>query len=235
MYLTACSLPELLPLIAPAGIGAEIGVLKGEFSAQLLHSCAPQRLHLIDPWEEQTGDYRFDLSNTNQSTQNELHDHVRQTFASEIAAGQVVLHREYSNKAAPGFADGYFDWIYIDGDHTYKGVTDDLELYAPKLKGTGLILGDDFINSAYYIQMKFGVVEAVQDFVRKHGYEFLLLTRDWRFILSKPGNPVAQALIQRFLAVSPFTIHVAGLEKLNYTTCVVPLAQNSARFVHSFR
>jgi len=235
MYLTACSLPELLPLIAPAGIGAEIGVLKGEFSAQLLHSCAPQRLHLIDPWEEQTGDYRFDLSNTNQSTQNELHDHVRQTFASEIAAGQVVLHRECSNKAAPGFADGYFDWIYIDGDHTYNGVTDDLELYAPKLKGTGLILGDDFINSAYYIQMKFGVVEAVQDFVRKHGYEFLLLTRDWRFILSKPGNPVAQALIQRFLAVSPFTIHVAGLEKLNYTTCVVPLAQNSARFVHSFR
>lgn len=41
------------------------------------------------------------------------------------------------------------------------------------MKDTGLILGDDFINSAFYLQMKFGVVEAVQDFVRKHGYEFL--------------------------------------------------------------
>lgn len=101
MYLTACALPELLPLIAPSGIGAEIGVLKGEFSAQLLRSCAPQRLNLIDPWEEQTGDYRFDLSNTNQTTQNGLHDHVRQTFAKEIDSGRVVLHREYSNKAAP--------------------------------------------------------------------------------------------------------------------------------------
>lgn len=234
MYLTDSKMPDLLPLLPKGGIGAEIGVLKGEFSTLLLRACAPARLHLIDPWLEQTGDYKFDISNTPQVQQDSLYHHVSMVFAGEIASQRVVLHREYSDQAADRFPANYFDWIYVDGNHTYEAVQSDLRKFAPKMKDTGFILGDDFINSSFYTKMKFGVVEAVQDFVRSEGYEFVLLTQDWRYILSKPGNPAKAEFVQRFLMKAGFVVEIANLEAKNYKTTVAPFPDGKYRLVHSF-
>jgi predicted O-methyltransferase YrrM len=38
------------------------------------------------------------------------------------------------------------DILFIDGDHSYAGVKQDFELYAPKVKKTGLIILDDTKN-----------------------------------------------------------------------------------------
>ena len=38
----------------------------------------------------------------------------------------------------------YFDWIYIDGNHTYEYVKQDLEGYRPKVKPGGYMAGDDY-------------------------------------------------------------------------------------------
>ena len=51
--------------------------------------------------------------------------------------------------------------IYIDGDHSYKGVKNDLELYYPKVKKNGLILCDDYRNFQ-------GVKKAVEEFCKKN-------------------------------------------------------------------
>lgn len=223
MYLIDSPFPSLLPLLPKNGIAAEIGVLKGDTSAMFLRDCQPARLHLIDPWTEQSGDYRFDSSNTPQAHQDSLFKHVGSIFAEDISAGRVILHRTYSDQAVKEFPERYFDWIYIDGDHTYNGVMSDLKLYAPKMKDTGFIIGDDFINSQHYLKMKFGVVEAVQDFIRLQGYELVLLTQDWRYVLSRPGNPYTPKLLQLLLMSTPFAVDIPGPEKLNYTANVVSL------------
>ena len=36
------------------------------------------------------------------------------------------------------------DFVYIDGNHDYDYVKKDLELYYPKLKGGGVLGGDNF-------------------------------------------------------------------------------------------
>jgi hypothetical protein len=41
-------------LAPPSGVCAEIGVWKGEFSAQILKVARPSKLHLIDPWRFMT-------------------------------------------------------------------------------------------------------------------------------------------------------------------------------------
>jgi len=41
----------------------------------------------------------------------------------------------------------YFDFIYVDARHDFKGVTLDLELYWPKLKVGGIIAGHDYVTN----------------------------------------------------------------------------------------
>jgi predicted O-methyltransferase YrrM len=61
------------------------------------------------------------------------------------------------------------DFLYIDADHSYDGVTADLEAWVPHVKPGGLILGDDYDNAIYP-----GVKEAWDDFEDAHD---LALTR----------------------------------------------------------
>lgn len=56
------------------------------------------------------------------------------------------------------------DFLYVDADHGYKGVTADLEAWIPHVKRGGLIVGDDYGSSLYP-----GVKEAWDDFGPRHG------------------------------------------------------------------
>ncbi|HIF08442.1 MAG TPA: hypothetical protein EYQ81_00345 [Sneathiellales bacterium] len=44
----------LLDRLAKNAVCAEIGVWKGDFSAQILKITAPKQLHLVDPWKFQS-------------------------------------------------------------------------------------------------------------------------------------------------------------------------------------
>jgi predicted O-methyltransferase YrrM len=122
------------------GIGAEIGVNKGEFSASLLKIAQPRQLHLIDPWKQ----YEPFVELTTQDHIDRVAASVLKKFATEIADGTVVIHRAMSEEILSGFADGYLDWIYIDGDHRYEFAKQDLELAMRKVKPGGIIAGDDY-------------------------------------------------------------------------------------------
>ena len=54
------------------------------------------------------------------------------------------IHRAYSYDIIDQFEDEYFDFVYIDGDHAYLSVLQDLRLFYPKFKIGGLMSGDDW-------------------------------------------------------------------------------------------
>lgn len=189
MLVTNLKLHDLLPLLAWEPVAAEIGVAGGDFSRKILDGCRPRRLHLIDPWAWQTGDYRYDTTNgPSQEVQDARFDGVLARFLPEIADGRVFIHRQYSWAAARDFKDDSLDWVFIDGDHTYNGCLGDLISYAPKIKSGGFIAGDDFSTLPGYREMKIDVVRAVLDFVRQGEWEILLLCSDWRYILARRGE-----------------------------------------------
>ena len=64
-----------------------------------------------------------------------------------------------SASASKLFPDNFFDFIYIDGDHSYEAVKNDLHMWHPKLKKYGVMCGDDFSHISGR-----GVIEAVQEF-----------------------------------------------------------------------
>lgn len=164
---------------------AEIGVHEGEFSQQILDATSPERLHLIDSWEhlEEYESALFGgLAREGQTTLDERYGKVCAAFAKEIKTGRVEVHRDYSSSAAGRFEDSYFDWVYIDGNHLYEFVKQDLELYHPKVKPGGYIAGDDYGGRGWWGN---GVQQAVDEFVRLRS-ELGLEVLNNQFVISVP-------------------------------------------------
>jgi predicted O-methyltransferase YrrM len=83
---------------------------------------------------------------------------------------QVVIHRQKSEETVKNFTKNYFDWVFVDGDHSYEYVKKDLELYYPKVKPGGIIAGDDYWWSPFE---GFPIRKAVQEFINKFGAELI--------------------------------------------------------------
>ena len=71
-------------------------------------------------------------------------DAVRQRVVERFR-GRAVVHCDTSAVILPAFPDGYFDWVYIDGDHSEAAVRADLELARQKVREGGVIAGDDYL------------------------------------------------------------------------------------------
>lgn len=147
------------------GVVAEIGVDEGKFS-QLIHKkVKPAKFHLIDMWgTDRFHDGKFEA--------------VKTYFSEEIEEGTVQIHKTMSTKAAHDFADEYFDWIYIDTDHSYETTRDELKLYAPKMKPGGIMAGHDYRMGNWVSSYRYGVIEAVHEFCVNHDWELVYLTAE---------------------------------------------------------
>jgi hypothetical protein len=100
-------------------------------------------------------------------------------FKTNIDSGQVKVHRGYSSEVLTTFPDHYFDWMYIDGNHLYEFVMQDLQLALMKSKPGGYITGDDYGREGWW---EGGVERAVDEFCRSQRVE-LIAIRNNQFIL----------------------------------------------------
>jgi len=135
-------------------ICAELGILKGDFSAQILELSQPTKLHLVE------------ISPKAVSIANER-------FRHEIAKEIVQVHQGDSATIMNSMPNEYFDWVYIDADHSYEGVKRDLEATQPKLKPHGMIALNDYIFFASSDFVKYGVVEAVNECCIERDFELV--------------------------------------------------------------
>ncbi len=60
-----------------------------------------------------------------------------------------------------------FDVIFLDGNHSYEGVKNDLNAWWPKLKSGGLFCGDDYHHASNSDEGRYGVIQAVEEFAEK--------------------------------------------------------------------
>jgi SAM-dependent methyltransferase len=70
----------------------------------------------------------------------EFKDNMKAAGVDDI----VKAVRLTSIEAAATFPDEFFDFIFIDADHHYQSVKDDIEAWLPKLKFDGTIGGHDY-------------------------------------------------------------------------------------------
>lgn len=85
----------------------------------------------------------------------------------------ITVIRSDSSKAAWMFKD--VDFVFIDGDHSYKGVMKDLEAWWPVITTKGIFAGHDLISKNPYN----GVKKAVDEFTKKLGLTYTKQERCW--------------------------------------------------------
>jgi len=176
----------LLEMMPKHCVCAEIGVYWGALSRLILKRVEPKMLHLIDPWRYQP-DPSLDKAlyggvGGSQKRMDEIHDNVVRHLGRRK---DVTIHRAPSLIAVNQFPDNYFDWIYVDGDHSYEGATADLEQYRSKVKPGGFVAGDDYARNPNG-WMKDNVTQAVDDVIARGLYEEVALCpQTHQFVLRK--------------------------------------------------
>lgn len=163
---------DLATLFAELGFhtGAEIGVETGLYSEVLCKANPKLKLCCVDAWTAYKG-YRDHVS---QSKLDGFYDDARK----RLAGYHCEFVRKFSVDAAQDFEDGSLDFCYIDANHEFVHVVNDIAVWSPKVRSGGIVAGHDYIrrkNPSYRMH----VMEAV------HGYTRSYHTAPWFVLGSK--------------------------------------------------
>jgi SAM-dependent methyltransferase len=135
----------------PTGsVCAEIGVFRGEWTRHILEVTRPRELHLVDAWWELYGDHFPDWGSYTEFGQlrtRQAYDDAQRVIAETApSSAKVVTHVGDDCAILESFPDAYFDWVYLDTSHTYDDTLKELEVLSRKVKPTGFISGDDWLD-----------------------------------------------------------------------------------------
>lgn len=145
---------------------AEVGVERGMNAADMVQFMDIKKLFLIDDYLPYT-DYLGGFCPP------EIQAQVYSWMFKNIFPylDKIVLITRSSVFASTLFPDGYFDFVYIDGNHNYESVKEDMHAWFPKVKKGGLMGGHDFDGRNVTRQ---DVAEAVKDFAKENNLEYMI-------------------------------------------------------------
>ena len=142
-------LREMLGQI-PNGKGIEVGTFKGELSREILNMWNGT-LYMLDVWRPLGSEY-MDSSNHGNFEQGVFRDAMDNIKGLE---DRGVMIRATSEVGADIFADESLDFAYIDANHAYAFVKQDIALWWPKVKKGGWLCGHDYIKMDWWNDPKF--------------------------------------------------------------------------------
>lgn len=146
-------------------VGAEIGVQKGRFSLRLCQVIPDLHLYCVDPWQS------YELNPRGRSS--DIQDEYYKMTRDLLAPYNVTFLRMMSMEAIGWVPDGSLDFVYIDGNHDFDFVMEDIINWSRKVRVGGIVSGHD-----YYHFTHSGVIEAVDVYVASHGIREWYLTQE---------------------------------------------------------
>ena len=164
---------DLAVLFAELGFltGAEIGTAEGRYAEILCKNNPGLILHCVDPWET--------YSNYRDYTDQEKLTNAYITARKRLYNYPVSFHKKYSMDAVGSFPDESLDFVYIDANHEWPYVTQDVYHWSKKVRPGGIVAGHDY----YFIRRasaKCQVKPAVDSFTWAYQIKpwFVLGSRD---------------------------------------------------------
>lgn len=156
------------------GVGAEIGVEAARFSKEIAEYSS--KLYLIDIWKNYPG-YREHVTD-------EHYERILTEAVNRMSGYNCEFIRKPSTVAAKDFEDESLDFVYLDANHEYEHLTEDLHAWVPKVRNGGIVAGHDYVKRK---SLNYGVIKAVNEFCEKNGIDELTIwngdrSPSWHFI-----------------------------------------------------
>ena len=133
---------ELAKYFAELGfkIGVEVGVAEGRYSEILMENIPELELWGIDNYAEYDNKSVGRRRDTQENNRQRAQDRLERFPKYHLIVADSI-------EAAKSFKNGSLDFVFIDGDHTYDSVKQDIEAWYPKIKPGGHIAGHDYLYS----------------------------------------------------------------------------------------
>ncbi len=179
------------------GLAVEIGTHRGEFADSLLRMWPKGHLYCVDPWscppgyEEQTkflwggedrdGDYR-------EAQRIAARHRHRMTLLRLTSADTLKL----TCTQPRGDILANLDFVYVDGDHRFPYVFEDLANWWERLKPGGVLAGHDYVQPGESHSWAAEIQRAVDLFREERQLECYLIVEEgglpWSYFMVKPGE-----------------------------------------------
>jgi len=163
-------------------VGVEVGVHEGDHALSLLENLDMKKLYLIDPWEYY-GEYEKDTKGYMDVVITGLPD-AEKTCRRRMKKyeNKAVIIKDFSSRCLEQIPNN-LDFAYIDANHSYKYIKEDMKNFWGKVKVGGIMGGHDYYNGFHRICDD--VIRAVGEFAYENKIQLRVDSPDWWFVKDK--------------------------------------------------
>ncbi len=154
--------------------GAEIGVYKGEYSEVLCMRNPDLKLYSIDPWTV----YKSKEIEPFADNQEKLTEFYKEA-KKRLAPYNCEIIKKTSMEAIRDFRPNSLDFVYIDANHDYKHLSNDLAGWARRVRRGGIVSGHDYGHFKHR-DRNLGTKKAIDEYVQKHNLDLFLVNRNYQ-------------------------------------------------------
>ncbi|MBB2147109.1 class I SAM-dependent methyltransferase [Pedobacter sp. LMG 31464] len=158
----AVGLYKVSSLLPKNAVVVEIGSWQGKSTYCILSGLISGKVYAIDPFDATAG---ADLKNETEYMEKakgiDLLEIFNDNLKKFISTGKIEPRKGYSNQFNNEFKE--IDFLFIDGDHTIKGCTEDYDLYAHKIVKGGYIAFHDY----YEEKLDLGPTHVINEVILK--------------------------------------------------------------------
>jgi len=160
--------------------GAEIGVYAGQYSEKLCIENPGVEHWCIDPWLEYEG--------RNESISQKRYSLAEEEARKRLSKYNCKFIKAFSMDAVKQFEDNSLDYVYIDGNHDFQNVTNDIVEWEKKVRPGGIVAGHDF--DLHRFKSRCHVLQAVTGYTAAVGtYPWFITSKACR--IEEPDSPTA--------------------------------------------
>ena len=143
-------------------VGAEVGVCDGYYSEVLCKNIPGLKLYAIDSWDlyEEYRDFRREESQ---------YLKIYNDACEKLKPYNCEIIKARSMDAVKKFEDESLDFVYIDANHAYEFVKEDIREWTKKVRKGGIVAGHDYYKTK---AGNMGVINVVDEYIKEHGYKF---------------------------------------------------------------
>lgn len=147
--------------------GVEVGVMRGDYSLELLNRIPTCHLTCIDPWTT------YDNSSRTRKSQDKNFQITTDRLKSFVDGGRTQILRATSLEVVGTFYDNSLDFVFIDGDHMFDYCCVDIINWSKKVKSGGMVAVHDYVPMRHS-----GVIQAVNAYTFSHNIFPWFVTRE---------------------------------------------------------